>query len=176
METQRGLRARRATFDAAFLLATILGSVALGGCGPDQVKAPNPTRSLDEGRAIEVIRRAIQNFESTGPEGRVNPAPGRDIKISNGTTIHIDVGIEKHEYGVAYISLDDAHKLGSSIPPPNKKDERLRLERGGDNGETRIVFLYQDNYLFDDLSGESHEQTTITAERELTRDVQDFIR
>ena len=135
------------------MLVVTLGGVALSGCGPEQVKAPNPTRSLDERRAIEVIRRGIQ-AESA------NPAPGRDVKISTGATIHVDVGIEGHDYGIAYISIDDAHKLGSAIPPPNKKDERLRLERGGDDGETRIVLLYQDNYLYDDLSGESHEQTT----------------
>src|SRR5262249_13311708 len=129
MESQRGLRAACGTYGAALMLA-----LALGGCGPDQVKSPNPTRSLDERRAIEVIRRAIQNESA-------NPAPGRDIKISNGTTVHIDVGIEGHEYGIAYISIDDAAKLGSSIPPPNKKDERLRLMRGGDDGETRIVLL-----------------------------------
>src|SRR5262245_10996214 len=111
METQRGLGVRRGAFGAAFLLGTILGSVVLGGCGPDQVKAPNATRTLDEGRAIEVIRRAIQSFDSSSPEGRVNPAPGRDIKISNGTTIRVDVGVENHDYGVAYISLDDAQKL-----------------------------------------------------------------
>jgi len=163
MDSQRGLRATWGTFCTALMLA-----LTLGGCGPDQVKAPNPTRSLDERRAIEVIRRAMQN------EG-ANPAAGRDVKISNGATIHVDVGVEGHDYGVAYISIDDAAKLGSSIPPPNKKDERLRLMRGGDDGETRVVLLYQDNYLYDDLSGDSHEQTTITAERALTRDVQDFI-
>src|SRR6185503_15409953 len=95
--------------------------------------------------------------------------------LVSGAPIHIDVSVEGHAYGIAYITLDDASKLGSQIPPPNKKDERLRLVRAGDDGETRIVLLYQDNYLYDDLAGEIHEQTTITAERALTRDVEDFI-
>ena len=72
-------------------------------------------------------------------------------------------------------SEDDAKKLGDAIPSANRKDERLRLVRSGDDGETRIVLLYQDNYLYDDLAGEGHSQTTISCERALTRDVQDFI-
>jgi hypothetical protein len=85
------------------------------------------------------------------------------------------VSVQGHDYGLSYISADDGQKLGGAIPPANKKDERLRLVRAGDDGETRIVLLYQDNYLYDDLAGESHEQTTITSEKALTRDVQDFI-
>lgn len=149
--------------------ARVLVVVALAGCGPGEAKAPNATRPLDERRALEVIRRAVKN------EG-ADPAPGRDAKLTGGgKDIHIDIGIEGKDYGIAYISADDAQKLGDAIPHANKRDERLRLVRAGDDGETRIVLLYQDNYLYDDLSGESHEQTTITVERALTRDVQDFI-
>jgi len=146
----------------AWLLSSMLG------CGPGEARAPNPTRPLDERRAVEVIRRAVH-------DENVDPAPGRDVKLTTGKDIHIDVGVKSHDYGIAYITLDDAQKLGDAIPPANKKDERLRLVRAGDDGETRIVLLYQDNYLYDDLVGEAHEQTTITCERELARDVRDFI-
>jgi len=149
--------------------AGALVTFALFGCGPGEAKAPNPTRALAERRAIEVIRQAVKN------EG-VTPAPGRDVKLTGGAKdIHIDVGIEGKEYGIAYVSEDDAKKLGDAIPSANRKDERLRLVRSSDDGETRIVLLYQDNYLYDDLAGEGHEQTTISCERALTRDVQDFI-
>ena len=47
--------------------------------------------------------------------------------------------------------------------------------RAGADGETHVVLLYQQNYLYDDLAGEAHEQTTITAESALARDVQDFV-
>jgi hypothetical protein len=162
MRTEREVVARfSAVFGALFALAIF-------GCDPGEVRAPNPTRSLDERRAIEVIRRAVQKQGA-------DPAPGRDTKLVSGKPIHIDVGVQGYEYGIAYITPDDAQKLGNAIPPPNKKDERLRLVRGGDDSETRIVLLYQDNYLYDDLSGETHEQTTITCERMLTRDVEDFI-
>jgi len=142
-------------------------ALATFGCGGGAVKAPNPTRSLDERRAVEVIRRAISS------EG-VRPAAGRDVKLMAGDNLFLDVGVAGRKYGIAYISETDAQSLGSAIPPRNRQDERLRLVRGGD-GTIRIVLLYQDNYVYDDLVGESHEHTTITAERQLTRDVRDFI-
>lgn len=154
---------------------SVLPKVALGfftilaaACGPEEVRAPNPTRSLDERRAIEVIRRAVA-------EAGARPAAARDVELHNGKTLHVDVSVEEHEYGIAYISDDDSEKLGDAIKPPNKPGEKLNLERVGADAEVRIVLLYQSNYRYDDLAGESHEMTTITAERELARDVGDFI-
>lgn len=144
-------------------------TLAQSACGPGEAKAPNPTRSLDERRAVEVIRRAVQSQGQT-------PAPSRLIKLVGGVVeIRVDVSVQGHEYGIVYISVEDAQKLGNAIPKPNKRDERLRLVRAGDDGEVRLVLLYQDNYIYDDLVGESHEQTTITTERVLARDVEDFI-
>lgn len=153
---------------ATFLTLSCLSFAGLA-CGPGEARSPNPTRPLDERRAIEVIRKAI-SLEN------VRPAPARDVQLTGfEVPLRVDVSVEGHEYGVAYITSDDAAKLGNSIPPKNAPDEKLRLARVGENGEVRIVLLYQDNYRYDDLIGEEHEQTTIAAERLLTRDVQDFI-
>jgi len=150
-------------------LALIGAALASTACDSGPARSANPTKPLDERRAIEVIRRAI-TLENA------KPGPGRDAKlVGSGKVLQIDVGVEGHEYGVAYITSDDAEKLGDAIPGKNGVDEKLRLARVGDDGEIRVVLLYQDNYRYDDLVGESHEQTTITAERLLTRDVQDFI-
>jgi hypothetical protein len=148
-------------------VALSLGLAAIG-CGQPEVRAPNPTRSLDERRAVEIIRRAVAD------EG-VRPAPARDVDYREGKMLRIDVGVEGHDYGIAYISLEDAEKLGDTIPRRNNTNERLHIARAGQDGETRVVLLYQDNYFYDDLAGESHEQTTITAESALSRDVRDFI-
>lgn len=155
--------------------SSVLPKVALAfftilatACGPEEVRAPNPTRTLDERRAIEVIRRAMV-------EEGVRPAPARDVDMTSGKPLHLDVSVEGFEYGVAYISDDDAEKLGDAIKPPNKPGEKLNLERVGPDAEVRVVLLYQTNYRYDDLAGEGHEMTTITAERELARDVRDFI-
>lgn len=148
----------------------LLGLLALAalGCGSGVARVPNATRPLDERRAIQVIQRAIAN------EG-ARPAPGRDVTLANGKAIHLDVGVQGHAYGIAYLTHEDREKAGDAIPPPNKRDERLRLARAGAEGEVRLVLLYQDNYVFDDLVGEEREQTSVTAERALARDVQDFL-
>jgi hypothetical protein len=162
-----GIAAKVAAFCT---LAIVCGAwIALPACSSGEARAPNPTRPLTERRAIEVIRKAMR-------DDRLEPAPGRNVQLSpSGKTMHIDVGVRDHEFGVAYITQEDAHVLGDAIPPPNRKDERLRIVRAGSDGETRIVVLYQDNYLYDDLAGEAHEQTSIAVESQLTRDVQDFI-
>jgi hypothetical protein len=143
-------------------------TVLAAACGPEEVRAPNPTRTLDERRAIEVIRRAVV-------EDGVRPAPAREVDLPSGKKLQVDVSIEGFEYGIAYISDDDSEKLGDAIKPPNKPGEKLNLERVGADSEVRIVLLYQTNYRYDDLAGEGHEMTTITAERQLARDVRDFI-
>ena len=162
-----GAKAWAITGGAFVVLAAL--ALAAAGCGPGEAKAPNPTRPLDERRAIEVIRRAVKN-EGEGPDS------GRDEPLtSNGKPLHIDVGVKGRAYGVAYITSEDAESLGTAIPTANKKDEKLKLVRVGADGEIHVVLLYQQNYLYDDLTGDAHEKTTITAESALARDVQDFI-
>lgn len=148
----------------------LLAAAALAACSQGEARAPNPTRPLDERRAVEVIRRAVKG------EG-LDPTPSRDVAMPNGgKQFRIDVGVAGHDHcGIAYITSDDLRELGDAIPPPNKKDERLRIRNVGGDGLTRVVLLYQDNYLYDDLAGEAHEQTTITVENELTRDVADYL-
>lgn len=157
--------ARRARAAIAFAALAALGGAA--GCRGGEARAPNATRTLDERRAVEVIRQTMIR------EG-VRPAPGRDVTLSSDRTLHVDVGVEGRSYGVAYVTLDDAAALGGAIPPRNQKDERLRLVRAND-GESRFVVLYQENYAYDDLAGDSHSQTTIACEGQLARDVADFI-
>ncbi len=141
----------------------LLSSLSLG-CEPPPVKAPNPTRTLDERRAIEVIRNAV------AAEG-ARPAPARDEKLTNKEAqIRIDVSIEGKKYGIVYVSDDDKLKLGDAIPAPNAKEDPFKIVRAGDDGSVVIVLLYQTNYRYDDLVGEGHEQTVITAENALARD------
>lgn len=168
----RSLRSLHQLRQLAILVLPVAVAVAsvviLPACGGGEVRAPNPTRAVDEGRAIEVIRRAVAQ------EG-VRPGPGREVELVGGARLRIDVGVQEHQYGIVYVTDDDAQALGVAIPQPNRQDEKLRIVRGGRDGAIRIVLLYQGNYVYDDLVGESHERTTITAERQLTRDVQDFL-
>ena len=138
------------------------------GCGPPPARTATTSRSLDERRALEVIRRAVS------ADGQ-RPSAGRTVQLPGGKSILVDVSIEGHAYGIAYITQEDAKKLADGIPPRNGEDERLRLIRAGEDGQIRVVLLYQENYRFDDLEGEAHEQTTISCEAQLTRDVRDFL-
>lgn len=162
---------RRSPLPSAATLALVAGAALVCpsfGCDAPPPRSATTTRPLDERRALEVIRRAM------AAEG-VRPAAGRTVELPTGKTLFVDVGVEGHGYGVAYVTVDDASKLADGIPPRNAQDERLRLVRVGEGGETRIVLLYQENYRFDDLEGEAHEQTTIACEAQLTRDVRDFL-
>jgi hypothetical protein len=148
------------------LFAALCGVPA---CDPGEARAPNPVRPIDERRAIELIAKAIK---SEGEE----PSPGRDEPIpGTAKSLHITAGVQGKRYGVAYVTADAAASLADAIPPPNRKDEMLKLKRLGNDGETHVLLLYQQNYVYDDLVGESHEQTAISAERALTRDVRDFV-
>lgn len=155
---------------APLLAAGLFLAIASIGCEPPpQPKAPNPTRTLDERRAVEIIRRAVQ------AEG-LQPALGRDEPLSNtDLTIKIDVGIEGKKFGLIYVSDEDAARLGNAIQAPSAKNASQNIVRTGANSDAICVLLYQSNYHYDDLVGQGHEQTTITAEGELARDVRDFI-
>lgn len=154
---------------ASFLFAGLFLVGALPSCDPPPPKGPNPTRTLDERRAVEIIRNAIS------AEGQ-RPAAGRDdVVTGTDKPIHVDVSVDGRKFGVVYVSDDDLTALGSAIQPPNQKDEKLHLARAGKDGDVRVVLLYQTNYRYDDLVGDDHEQTAITCENQLTKDVRDFV-
>jgi hypothetical protein len=124
---------------------------------------------IDERRAIELISKVIASEKAEPDGGRDEVLPG------SAKVFHVTVGVKGKRYGIAYITPDEAAALGDLIPPPNHKDEMLKLKRLGDDGETHVLLLFQQNYTYDDLTGEAHEKTSITAEQALTRDVRDFL-
>jgi hypothetical protein len=146
-------------------VVAVLGALA-AGCGTGEARAPNPTRPLDEQRAVEVIRRAMR---AVG----VEPAGPRDDQLAGRVEVmHIDVGVQGKLYGVAFITEQDAKELGGSVTP-NGRDEKLKVE--STQGGARVLLLFQQNYVYDDLVGEGHALTAITAENALARDVREFV-
>lgn len=148
-----------------------LGLVSLAtflGCGGPDAKAPNPTRPLDERRAIEII---IRGFRDEGD----HPVPGRKVDIAEGKQLEIDVASEGRKFGVAYVTDNERLALGDVIPKPSN-DDQLHLVRGlEDESESRILVLHDVAYRYDDQVGTTHDQTTISAELKLNRDVRDFV-
>jgi hypothetical protein len=151
-------------------LLAILGLALLGSCGGPPAKAPNPTRALDERRAIEIIVRAFH-------EERDNPAPGRKLEIADGKLLEVDVTGAGRKYGVAYVTPNERRELGPALPTrdPSMGDALQLVNGTGDDQDARILILHDLDYVYDDQVGTRHEATTITAERKLARDVRDFL-
>lgn len=159
-------RSGGASIAAAVSLATGLALAACGGAPP---KAPNPTRPIDERRALPLIAQALQ-------DGGDTPNEGREITLPSGHKLHVDVSAKGRQYGIAYLTGADLAKLDmkQDLPPRNGSDLAIVQGSGPDSGAV-ILVLFDTDYQFDDLVGEQHEETTITAEKKLTRDVRDFV-
>jgi hypothetical protein len=150
-------------------LATLaLAFVAACGSGP--AKSANPTRSLDERRAVQVIAQAFHDEHDA-------PVPGRAIPIAEGKALEVDVMGDGRKYGVAYVTPNERAALGAALPArAADMGDALQLVHGtGADAETRVLILHDTEYRYDDQIGTAHEQTTITAERRLARDVRDFL-
>jgi hypothetical protein len=82
-----------------------------------------------------------------------------------------------HKYGVAYVSPNERTQLGKALPArtPDMGDA-LQLVHGiGADADKTILILQDKDYTYDDQVGTAHEETTITAERKLARDIHDFL-
>jgi len=148
----------------------VLGLTLAGACGGPPPRAPNPTRPLDERRAVEIILNAFRAERDRGVTGKLVTLPG-------GKKLEVDVSGAGKQYGVAYVTGNERHQLGSAVPTPEPgMEDALHLVRGsGNDREAKILILHDTNYLYDDQIGAEHEATVLTAERKLERDVRDFI-
>lgn len=151
------------------LTGLVLGGLA-ASCGGPPAKSANPTRSLDERRAVEIIVRAFR-------DERDQPVPGRTVQIAEGKSLEVDVSSSGRKYGVAYVTANERRALGSALPSrdPSMGDALQLVHGTGDDAEARILVLHDVDYVYDDQVGTDHEVTTITAERKLARDVHDFL-
>jgi hypothetical protein len=150
----------------------LLGSAALvaAACGSPPPRAPNPTQPLDERRAVEIVLNAFRAEHDRG-------VTGRTVRLGAGKVLEIDVSGAGHKYGVAYVTANERHALGNSVPTPQPgMEDALHLIRGsGEDADAKILVLHDTNYLYDDQVGEDHEATIVTAENKLERDVRDFV-
>lgn len=147
-----------------------IGFAVVAGCSGPPPRTANPTRPLDERRAVEVIIRAFR-------EERARPVPGTDVPIALDATLHVDVAAEGKKYGVAYLTTLERKALGSALPPRDPAmGDALQLVSGvGTEGTARVLVLHDVDYLYDDHVGEAHEKSTVAAELKLGRDVRDFL-
>jgi hypothetical protein len=162
-----------ALFRGLTLLCVSVG-LALGwagsGCSSPPPRSANPTRPLDERRAVEIIIRTFKDEKD-------RPVPGRKMDLGDGKLLEIDVGSDGKKYGVAYVTPQERLELGMALPPRDPaRGDALQLVAGlGDDADARVLVLHDTEYTYDDHVGREHEASSITAERKLTRDVRDFL-
>jgi hypothetical protein len=163
----RGLRGRNRAFRSG---AGFAGALLIWGCASPPPRAPNPTRPLDERRAIEVILQAFQ-------DERAMPVRGRPVTLQPGRSLDVDVTAQGRKYGVAYVTANEQALLGTALPPRDPaRGDALQLVSGvGEDSDAHVLVLHDDDYLYDDHVGEQHRDTTVTAELKLRRDVRDFL-
>ena len=142
----------------------------VAACSSPEPRTANPTRPLDERRAIEIILAAFA-------DERDHPVPGRIVRLAQGQELEVDVAAQGKKYGVAYVTTNERARLGSVLPPrePNMGDALQLVSGLGEDGDARVLVLQDTSYLYDDHVGEEHRETTVTAELKLRRDVRDFL-
>ena len=153
----------------AFVRLLGVTSVLLA-CSAPPPRAPNPTHPLDERRALEIILQAFHDERDT-------PAHGRPIELAPGKALEVDVSAQGRKYGVAYVTESERATLGAALPARDPSmGDALQLVSGlGSDADARVLVLNDTDYAYDDQVGEEHEETTVTAELKLRRDVRDFL-
>lgn len=165
-------RMRKSGMSRRWTAAVVAFGLAVGllGCGPPEARLPNPTRPIDEGRAIKLI---AQSLRAEGLEA----LPPRMITLTGGTEVRLDVGVDGRELGFVYLTAADIRGLGDDplASRPDIDNELIVRTGEGDDEKLHVVVLYATDYLYDDNVGEDHEATAITAENKLDRDTRDFV-
>jgi hypothetical protein len=164
----RGLPSQNAAFRPGAGLAGAL--LLLLGCGSPPPRAPNPARPIDERRAIEIILQAFKDQRDV-------PVRGRPIALQPGRSLDVDVAAQGKRYGVAYVTASEQALLGPALPPrdPARGDALQLISGVGADADAHVLVLHDDDYLYDDHVGERHQDTSVTAELKLRRDVRDFL-
>ena len=163
---------RAAGIAAPSALAALLSATLASACGAPEPRTANPTRVLDERRAIQIIEEAFREEKDT-------PVPGGRIALSAEHSLEIDVQAQGKRYGVAYVTGHERVALGAALAPRDLSmgEDALQLMSGvGEDGDARVLILRDNDYVYDALSGSGEpSKSTIAAELKLHRDVRDFL-
>ncbi len=149
-------------------LAVLVFCPTQAGCGGGAPKAPNILRPLDEPHAVSIMARIFREFS-------LEPVRNRTITFGPGDTqLRLDVAAKDKRFGIAYITWQDADRLGDALPRRGDPDAIIVVHGTGDDADVHAALLFAADYMQDDLAGESHTATSIAAEQKLelaTRDV-----
>jgi hypothetical protein len=94
----------------------------------------------------------------------------------NDAELRLDVAAKEKRFGIAYITWQDADKLGDSLPKRRDPDAIIVVRGSGDDDDVHAALLFAADYMQDDLSGEAHTSTSIAAEKKLELATRDILR
>lgn len=124
---------------------------------------------MDEPRAQNIIARTFQT------EG-IDPEAGRTFALSTKDSPKLEVAAQGHKFGVIWLTHDLEKEIASFLPKhDNDEGSLVVLDGAGASSGGHALVLWETDYMTDDLSGASHSETQIAAERKLERDVRDFL-
>jgi hypothetical protein len=147
-----------------------LAAVPAAGCGGEPPHAPTVLRPIDEPHAVSIMAHV---FRELGLE----PVRNRIIRFgANDAELRLDVAAKEKRFGIAYITWQDADKLGESLPKRRDPDAIIVVRGNGDDDDVHAAMLFAADYMQDDLSGEAHTATSIAAEKKLELATRDILR
>jgi hypothetical protein len=127
-------------------------------------------RPIDEPHAVAVMARV---FRELG----LDPVRNRVIQFGpNGGQLTLDVAARTRRFGLAYITWQDADKLGDDLPKRADPDAIIVVHGSGADDDVHVALLFAADYMQDDLSGEQHTSTAIAAEQKLELAARDVLR
>jgi hypothetical protein len=152
------------------LLTAAVVWTAAAACGGGPANAPTILRPLDEPHAVSVMARV---FRELGHE----PVRNRIIKFGpTDAELELDVAAKDHRYGIAYITWQDADRLGDALPTRRDPNAVVVVRGNGDDDDVHAALLFAADYMQDDLAGESRTSTSIAAEQKLMLATRDILR
>lgn len=155
---------------ATAVLALIVSALATTGCGGEDAKAPTILRPLDEPHAVQIMAGIFKDFG-------LDPVRNRMISFGTGDgQLKLDVAAKGKQFGIAYITWQDADKLGDALPKRRDPDAIIIVHGNGQDADVHAALLFAADYMQDDLSGEAHTSTSIAARQKLELATRDILR
>jgi len=143
---------------------------AATGCGGEDAKSPTILRPLDEPHAVQIMASIFKDFG-------LDPVRNRMISFGTGDgQLKLDVAAKGKQFGIAYITWQDADKLGDALPKRRDPDAIIIVHGNGDDSGVHAALLFAADYMQDDLSGEAHTSTSIAARQKLELATRDILR
>jgi hypothetical protein len=147
---------------APLILATaLLGAFATLGCSGEPSRSPTILRPIDEPHAVAIMARVFREFG-------LDPVRNRIVKFGpNQVDLRLDVAAKERRFGVAYITWQDADKIGNDLPKRQGPGSVIVVRGNGDDDDVHAAVLFAADYMQDDLSGDAHTATNVAAEKRL---------